>query len=56
MPILAKECDLFPESLLEDSAFPAGTESGWWALYTLSRREKNSCAACAAKGSPITAR
>jgi transcriptional antiterminator RfaH len=38
VPILAKEDDLFPEHLLEDSA--AEGLLPWWALYTLPRREK----------------
>ena len=37
MPILPKEPDTFPENLFED--FP-GDEATWWAMYTLSRREK----------------
>ena len=48
MPILNKEEDLFPHDLLDDLAageyetvFPADEETPrWWALYTLSRREK----------------
>ena len=40
MPILKKEPDLYPEELLENSAevSPAGQ---WFAMYTLSRREKD---------------
>jgi len=40
MPILAKEQDLYPPDLLD--RFLAGDLEGhqWWALYTLSRREK----------------
>ena len=41
MTILAKEVDLFPSDLLERVAMEIGTsESRWFALYTLSRREK----------------
>ncbi len=40
MPILAKEQDLYPLDLLD--RFLAGELEGqsWWAMYTLSRREK----------------
>jgi transcriptional antiterminator RfaH len=38
MPILAKEADLFPEHLLEDST--GESPAPWWALYTQPRREK----------------
>ncbi len=38
MPILAKEPDIFPESLLDQ---PAGTpDDSWFAMYTLARQEK----------------
>lgn len=40
MPILARECDLFPENLLGDTQIPIDSDCSWWALYTLSRREK----------------
>lgn len=40
MPILARECDLYPENLLDESHNLIGDDRGWWALYTLSRREK----------------
>lgn len=36
MPILPAEPDICPENLLEI----AGDGSGWWAVYTLARREK----------------
>lgn len=39
MPILPAEPDIFPEELLSAEA-PEATESQWFALYTLSRREK----------------
>ncbi len=38
MPILAKEPDMFPESLLEQPA--AGIDESWYAMYTLARHEK----------------
>ena len=38
MPILAKEPDMFPESLLDDPA--AGIDESWFAMYTLARHEK----------------
>ena len=40
MPILPREIDLYPADLLES---PVGDDdqSQWWAIYTLSRREKD---------------
>ena len=38
MPILAKEPDMFPESLLEQPA--GGPDDAWFAMYTLARQEK----------------
>ncbi len=38
MPILAKEPDMFPETLLDQPA--AGVDESWFALYTLARHEK----------------
>lgn len=40
MPILTRQPDLFPSDLFESSC---ATEDGarWWALYTMSRREKD---------------
>jgi len=38
MPILAKEPDMFPESLLEQPA--GGPDDLWFAMYTLARQEK----------------
>lgn len=40
MPILTREKDIYPDDLLDKPKL--GLESGlhWWALYTLSRREK----------------
>jgi transcriptional antiterminator RfaH len=40
MPILAPECDLFPDDLLEREFRPSESEASWWALYTRSRCEK----------------
>lgn len=36
MPLLAREPDLFPDTLLD----PTQERSSWWAVYTLARREK----------------
>jgi len=51
MPILPKQCDIFPENLLASPAqqpgslaaawVPGSIEAGWIAFYTLSRREKD---------------
>ena len=51
MPILPKQCDIFPENLLDApdqqpgglaAAWVTGSiEAGWIAFYTLSRREKD---------------
>ena len=38
MPILAKEPDIFPESLLDQPA--GGPDDSWFAMYTLARQEK----------------
>jgi len=38
MPILAKEPDIFPESLLDEPA--GGQDDSWFAMYTLARQEK----------------
>lgn len=40
MPILGPEPDLFPADLFDLAAANADPARGWWALYTLSRREK----------------
>lgn len=39
MPILPGEPDLYPENLLDVEPAPQGAP--WWAMYTLSRREKD---------------
>ena len=39
MPILPRQRDIFPESLLDEP--PAADGRGWIAFYTLSRREKD---------------
>lgn len=41
MPILKREVDLFPEDLLDRDDLTDCEEQTWWALYTLSRREKD---------------
>ena len=41
MPILKKEQDLYPEYLFDQPSPEASEEARWWALYTLSRREKD---------------
>lgn len=38
MPILAKEPDMFPETLLDQPA--VGIDESWFAMYTLARHEK----------------
>jgi transcriptional antiterminator RfaH len=40
MPILAKETDIFPDSLLDEPE-SMGSSAPWWAMYTLPRREKD---------------
>lgn len=48
MPILEREADIYPPTLLDDLSAESNSESPqgdddrsrWWALYTLSRREK----------------
>lgn len=40
MPILPSESDIFPGNLLEEDYSPEIAHFGWWALYTLARREK----------------
>lgn len=42
MPILPREPDIFPEEVLEESCAAARRPGvRWWAVYTLSRREKD---------------
>jgi transcription antitermination factor NusG len=41
MPILTKEPDIYPADLLERPQIGAEGDCHWWALYTLSRREKD---------------
>jgi len=41
MPILPKEPDVFPETLFEQPDFDLPEDLGAWAVYTLSRREKD---------------
>jgi transcription antitermination factor NusG len=40
MPILAREKDAYPDDLLDRPELGLEPGVGWWALYTLSRREK----------------
>lgn len=40
MPILPRQADIFPENLLEQTTPANHPDAKWWALYTLSRREK----------------
>ena len=40
MPILAKEATIYPADLFENPATGHEEHRMWWALYTLSRREK----------------
>jgi transcriptional antiterminator RfaH len=40
MPILPPEPDLYPEQLLEATETLDIPDAQWWALYTMSRREK----------------
>src|SRR5687767_4823154 len=40
MPILARQTDIFPDNLF-DIAEQDSKDFRWWALYTLSRREKD---------------
>lgn len=40
MPILARETELYPDGLLDLAEADALPEGNWWAMYTLSRREK----------------
>jgi transcriptional antiterminator RfaH len=40
MPILAQECDIFPEDLLVREQLDGNAEACWWAVYTRSRQEK----------------
>ena len=41
MPILPPEPDVYPENLLESSEAVDIADAQWWALYTMSRREKD---------------
>jgi hypothetical protein len=41
MPILSLEPDLFPANLFDLAMAPEDPATGWWALYTRSRREKD---------------
>jgi len=41
MPILPKQCDIYPPDLLDSPAAPSSLPTHWVAFYTLSRREKD---------------
>lgn len=41
MPILAPEVDLYPDSLFDHAELGCEIDRRWWAIYTLSRREKD---------------
>lgn len=40
MPILERETEIYPGDLLDDGGRDLPSERQWWAVYTLSRREK----------------
>ena len=40
MPILDREKDIYPDDLFDRPELGRASGVGWWALYTLSRREK----------------
>ena len=41
MPILSQEPDVYPDTLLTDEPIVCPSDSRWWAIYTLARREKD---------------
>lgn len=41
MPILKKESDIHPETLLDEAAASQFSDRSWWCIYTISRREKD---------------
>jgi transcription antitermination factor NusG len=41
MPLLTREIELYPDDLFARENLGEETGVGWWAIYTLSRREKN---------------
>ncbi len=51
MPILDQEVNIFPEDLLATS--PEPSEAKWWALYTMSRQEKQLMRKLAAQEVPF---
>lgn len=59
MPILQQEPDLYPDNLLQEEAEPSGSAE-WYAIYTLSRREKELMRKLRAQGiahyGPMTAK
>jgi transcription antitermination factor NusG len=40
MPILDREDDMWPESLLDEDQADGPSDQKWWCIYTMSRREK----------------
>ena len=40
MPILSRETDIYPATLLDYASLESNDSARWWAIYTLSRREK----------------
>jgi transcription antitermination factor NusG len=41
MPILAQQSEIYPDDLFSRENLGIETEVGWWAMYTMSRREKH---------------
>jgi transcription antitermination factor NusG len=53
MPILPRESDIYPDDLLERVELGADPDRRWWALYTMSRREKDLMRRLRALGIPF---
>ena len=41
MPILTSQTDVYPDDLFSREHLGGETDVGWWAMYTMSRREKH---------------
>lgn len=41
MPLLTREIDVYPDDLFARENLGEESDVGWWAIYTLSRREKD---------------
>ena len=41
MPILTSQTDVYPDDLFSRQQLGGETDVGWWAMYTMSRREKH---------------